>query len=67
MYIDRHDAPGLSPEEVSEAHDRDVALQEQYGVHYHTYWLILSNGSVFCLAEGPSQEAVEPVHQESAR
>ena len=65
MYIDRHDAPGLSPEEVSEAHQRDVALQEQYGVHYHTYWFDPVNGSVFCLAEGPSQEAVERVHQEA--
>jgi class 3 adenylate cyclase len=63
MYIDRHDAPGISPEEVAAGHELDLAIQEQFGVRYHTYWFDPSNGSVFCLAEGPSQEAVEEVHR----
>ncbi len=63
MYIDRHDAPGLSPEEVAAEHLLDLAVQERYGVRYHTYWFDPTNGSVFCLAEGPSQNAVEAVHQ----
>ncbi len=65
MFIDRHDAPGLTPEEVSEAHRLDLAVQEQHGVRYHTYWFDPENGSVFCLAEGPNREAVEAVHQEA--
>jgi class 3 adenylate cyclase len=65
IYIDRHDAPGLTPEEVAEAHYADAAVQERYGVRYHTYWFDPANGSVFCLAEGPSREAVEAVHQEA--
>jgi len=63
MFIDRHDANGLTPEEVSEAHKLDIDLQDQFGVKYHTYWFDPGNGTVFCLAEGPSQEAVEAVHQ----
>jgi class 3 adenylate cyclase len=63
MYIDRHDAAGLSPEEVAEAHHRDIAVQERYGVRYHTYWFDPEAGTVFCLAEGPTKEAVEAVHQ----
>jgi class 3 adenylate cyclase len=62
LFIDRHDAPGLTPQEVSEAHVLDVAVQEQYGVNYHTYWFDPDAGTVFCLAEGPSKEAVEAVH-----
>jgi class 3 adenylate cyclase len=65
MYIDRHDASGLSAEEIAEAHRRDVAIQDQYGVRYHTYWFDPDNGSVFCLAEGPSQQAVEAVHRDA--
>jgi class 3 adenylate cyclase len=65
MFIDRHDAPGLTPEEVSAAHVLDLAVQERYGVRYHTYWFDPANGSVFCLAEGPSPEAVEAVHREA--
>jgi class 3 adenylate cyclase len=65
MYIDRHDAPGISPEEVAEAHHADAAVQAKHGVRYHTYWFDPSNGTVFCLAEGPSREAVEAVHEEA--
>jgi class 3 adenylate cyclase len=65
MYIDRHDAPGVSPEEVANAHDLDLAVQSKHGVRYHTYWFDPDNGSVFCLAEGPSKEAVEAVHQDA--
>jgi class 3 adenylate cyclase len=63
MFIDRHDAPGLSPEELAAAHQLDLAVQEQYRVQYHTYWFDPETGAVFCLAEGPSQQAVEEVHR----
>jgi class 3 adenylate cyclase len=65
MFIDRHDAPGVTPEELANAHRLDVAIQERHGVHYHTYWFEPDNGSVFCLAEGPSKRAIETVHRES--
>jgi class 3 adenylate cyclase len=65
LYMDRHDAPGVTPEELADAHTRDVEVQEKYGVHYHTYWFDPANGSVFCLAEGPSTNAVDAVHAEA--
>jgi class 3 adenylate cyclase len=65
MFLDRHDAPGVSPEDLAEAHRRDVAVQHEHGVRYHTYWFDPANGSVFCLAEGPSREAVEAVHRDA--
>jgi class 3 adenylate cyclase len=65
MYMDRHDAPGISPEELADLHNRDVAVQERHHVRYHTYWFDPANGSVFCLAEGPTPQAVEAVHQEA--
>ncbi len=65
MYIDRHDAPGVTPEDLANAHRLDVAIQDKYAVHYHTYWFDPENGSVFCLAEGPSKQAIETVHRES--
>jgi class 3 adenylate cyclase len=65
MYIDRHDLPGISPEELAEAHYLDLAAQDQFEVRYHTYWFDPANGSVFCLAEGPSQEAIEAVHRQA--
>jgi class 3 adenylate cyclase len=65
IFLDRHDIPGVSPEQVAEAHLADLALQEQHGVKYHTYWLDDSTGSIFCLAEGPDREAVDRVHRDA--
>ena len=65
MYMDRHDLPDVSPEDLADVHMRDIEVQERHGVRYHTYWFDPSNGSVFCLAEGPSKDAVELVHEEA--
>jgi class 3 adenylate cyclase len=65
MYIDRHDVPGVSPEDVANAHLADLEVQEKHGVQYHTYWFDPDCGSVFCLAEGPSKQAVAAVHEEA--
>jgi len=65
MYLDRHDAPGLTAEELAEAHRLDTEIQEKFGVHYSTYWFDPDRGTVFCLAEGPSEHAVVAVHEEA--
>ncbi len=65
MYLDRHDRPGVSAEELAEAHRRDIAEQGKRDVCYHTYWFDPSNGTVFCLAEGPTKESVEAVHRDA--
>jgi class 3 adenylate cyclase len=65
MYLDRHDLPGMSPEELAAAHELDLAAQADHGVRYHSYWFDPNNGSVFCLAEGPNQAAVEAVHRQA--
>ena len=65
LFIDRHDSPGATPEDVAADHMKDLAVQEQFGVRYHTYWFDPDAGSVFCLAEGPSREAVVACHVEA--
>jgi len=65
MFIDRHDVPGVTPEELADAHRLDVAIQDKHEVQYLTYWFDSENGSVFCLAEGPNKQAIETVHRES--
>src|SRR5262245_39266050 len=65
MYLDRHDAPGITAEELAVAHRRDTEIQDKYDVHYSTYWFDPDHGTVFCLAEGPNEEAVVAVHREA--
>ena len=63
MYLDRHEGMTVSPQELADAHMRDLEEQGALDVRYHTYWFDEDRGSVFCLAEGPSKEAVEEVHR----
>jgi hypothetical protein len=66
LYMDIHrNVEGLTPEAVAEAHQKDVEVQDEYGVKYHRYWYNDETGEVFCLAEAPSKEAAEAVHREA--
>ena len=65
LFMDRHDVPGATAEEMAAAHAADVSVQHNHGVRYLTYWFDNDARSVFCLAEGPSAQAVEEVHREA--
>ena len=66
LYMDIHrNVEGLTPEAVAEAHQKDLEVQDEYGVSYHRYWYNDETGEVFCLAEAPSKEAAEAVHREA--
>src|SRR5918999_2797219 len=66
LYMDIHrNVEGLTPEAVAEAHQKDLEVQDEYGVRYHRYWYNDETGEVFCLAEAPSKEAAEAVHREA--
>ncbi len=65
LFLDRHEAPGATGTDIAAAHELDLAVQEQYGVRYVTYWFDDANGIVCCLAEGPDREALEAVHRDA--
>ncbi len=66
LFMDIHrNVDGLTADAVAEAHKKDLETQERYGVTYRSYWYNEKDGTVFCLAEGPSKEAVDRVHREA--
>ena len=66
LFMDVHNkVEGLTAEAVAEAHRKDMATQDQYGVKYHRYWFNPESGRVFCLVEAPTKEAAERVHREA--
>ncbi len=54
---------GVTQQQLQEAHDRDLAIQHEEGVVYERAWLDPDSGKVFCLATGPSREAVMRIHE----
>ena len=54
---------GVTAEQLEEAHGRDLAIESEEGVHFERAWLDPEAGRVFCLATGPSKEAVMRIHE----
>lgn len=53
---------GVTHEQLAEAHQRDLDIESDEGVHFERAWLDPDAGKVFCLATGPSKEAVMRIH-----
>ncbi|MFI5953307.1 SCO4226 family nickel-binding protein [Cryptosporangium sp. NPDC051539] len=63
-FIDVHSGfVGVTAEQLKEAHEADLAIEAEEGVHFERAWLDPDTGKVFCLATGPSKEAVMRVHE----
>ena len=66
LYMDHHHKDeGLTADAVAGAHQRDLEVQDKYGVNYRQYWFNEESGEVFCLVEAPNKEAAEAVHREA--
>ena len=66
LYMDIHKGlDGLTTDAVTGAHQKDLEVQQKYGVKYLKYWFNEADGTVFCLCEAPSKEAAEAVHREA--
>ncbi len=67
LYMDIHkvDTDDFTVEDVIQAHLRDLAVQERFGVIQRKYWVNETDKMVFCLMEGPNKEACHKTHVES--
>ena len=62
-FMDVHSGfHGVTPEQLAEAHDADLKIEGEEGVHFERAWLDPESGKVFCLSTGPSKEAVMRIH-----
>jgi hypothetical protein len=66
LFMDTHEAgPGVTAEDVAEAHRKDLAVEGKHDVRFLEYWVDESEGRIHCLAEAPSAEAVVETHREA--
>jgi hypothetical protein len=65
-FMDVHDGfVGVTAEQLAAAHEADLAIEGEEGVHFERAWLDPEAGKVFCLSSGPSKEAVMRVHEKA--
>jgi AraC-like DNA-binding protein len=65
IYMDIHEVPGAEPEDLAEAHRKDMLIQSEYRCNCMTYWMDEKRGNAFCLIEAPDRSAMEAMHKKS--
>ncbi len=65
LFMDRHEIPGATADDVARAHAADVALEAKHGVQLLTYWFDPDRGRAFCLARAAAATNMEAVHREA--
>lgn len=65
LFMDIHRLDEIDPDALAGAHERDLEVQDRFGVNYFEYWYSEDPATVFCLAEAPNAEAAVAVHREA--
>ena len=65
LYMDIHRDLDASYEELEQAHQQDVEIQDEYDADFREFWMDEDEGVAFCLFEAPDKETGEKVHRES--
>ncbi|HVZ73099.1 MAG TPA: DUF4242 domain-containing protein [Polyangia bacterium] len=67
LFLDVHDVgPGkVTARAAAGAHALDLAAQKKHGVSFKAYWVDERAGKIYCLAEAPSADAINHVHEEA--
>jgi class 3 adenylate cyclase len=65
LFMDRHDVPGATAQNIAEAHMSDLAVAGKHGVQFLAYWFDADSGGAFCFANAPARENMQAVHRES--
>lgn len=65
LFMDRHELPGATAEEVAQNHARDLELVDEYGVQLLAYWFDADSGGTFCLAKASRPDDLAALHRAS--
>lgn len=63
-FMDVHTGmTGITADQLKEAHAADQAIEKEENVHFERAWADPASGTVYCLSEAPSAEAVRRIHE----
>jgi hypothetical protein len=63
-FMDVHSGfVGATAEDLAAAHEKDLAIEAEEGVHFERAWLDPVSGKAFCLSTGPDKGAIMRVHE----
>lgn len=63
-FMDVHTGmKGITAEDLMAAHQADLAIEGEEGVHFEKAWADPESGMVYCLSTGPDADAVLRIHE----
>jgi hypothetical protein len=66
LFMDVHHLDGgVGIDDVTKAHQADLAAQGDHDVQYLRYWVDEGAGKIFCLVDAPDAEAANTVHRDA--
>ncbi len=67
LFLDIHylGAGNVNAKDVAGAHEKDLAVQNKYGVNLINYWVSERDGVIMCLAEAKDSAALIKTHKEA--
>lgn len=67
LFIDVHHLqPGkVKYEDVVQAHAKDLATEDKYGVHFIKYWVDEDKGLVYCLSSAKDSASIANTHKDA--
>ncbi|MCT9080395.1 SCO4226 family nickel-binding protein [Streptomyces fulvoviolaceus] len=58
-----HGMQGITADQLKQAHQADLAIEKEEGVHFERAWADPQAGIIYCLSEAPSADAVQRIHE----
>jgi hypothetical protein len=67
FFLDVHNlGPGkVTAKDVAAAHQKDLAVEQKYGVNFINYWVNEKSGIVVCFSQAPDSLAIINTHREA--
>jgi hypothetical protein len=65
FFLDIHKLGSVTAADVAAAHEKDLAVQDKYGVNFINYWVDEKSGIVACLSEAKDSSFVISTHREA--
>lgn len=64
LFMDvHHGMTGITADQLAAAHQADLAIEADEHVHFKHAWADPESGTVYCLSEAPSMDAVQRIHE----
>ncbi len=67
LFLDIHRLPAGTVKftDVMAAHQKDLAVQKQFGVNFIKFWVDENNGLVYCLSTAPDTGSIRLTHEKA--